>query len=278
MRTFRVGKATVSLINLGDLGFKLKDVENVPEREWKPEYSDVFENTKPYPSQSLYISSPNQNVLVDAGDYSLFSVTESDYVIPGYEPPPKLIEQLSRIGVLREDVDCVVITHAHYDHYAGVTIESHGAHVPAFPNATYLLGREDFENPDTQKSLRDPNSEVSQTFGVLQKAGKLELVDRSRRLSEEIEIIASPGETPGHKIVRLHSDGETLYCVGDLFHHACEVEHPSWMASWDDPKTNLESRGELLRNALKEKALLAPSHMPLGKVESTASGFRYVET
>ena len=277
MRTFRVGKASISLINLGDLGFKLKDVENVPENEWKQEYSDVFENTHPYPSQSVYISLPDQSVLVDAGDYSLFSIAESDYVIPGYVPPPKLIEQLSEIGVSRHDIDCVVVTHAHYDHYAGVTIASHGTHVPTFPNATCFLGSEDFENPDTQKSLRDPDSEVRQTFGVLQKAGKLELVDRNRRLSDEIEIIASPGETPGHKIVRVRSEGETLYCVGDLFHHACEVEHVSWMASWDDPKTNVESRGELLGNALKEKAILAPSHMPLGRVESTPSGFRYVE-
>ena len=277
MRTVLVGKASVWLINLGDLGFKLKDVESVPEDEWRLEYADVFENVHPYPSQSVYISSPGLSVLVDAGDYSKFATPDSPYTIPGYKPPPTLIEQLSQIGIKKEDVDYVVITHAHYDHYAGVTVETSEEFVPAFPNAAYLLGKQDYENPETQKSLLDPNSEESRTLGVLHRARKLELVEKDRSISDEIEIIASPGETEGHKIVRLHSGGETLYCVGDLFHHACEVEHPSWMASWDDPKSNLASRHELLEKASREDALLAPAHMPLGKVEKTSSGFRYVE-
>ncbi|MDG6997075.1 MAG: MBL fold metallo-hydrolase [Nitrososphaerota archaeon] len=278
MRTVRVGDAAVSLINLGDLGFRLKDVENVPESEWRPKYADVFENSHPYPSQSVFISLPKLSVLVDAGDYSLFATPDSPYTIPGYKPPPNLVEQLSEISISKKDVDYVVITHAHYDHYAGVTVKNGSEYVPTFPNAIYFLGREDFENPETQKLLQDPNSDDSHTFGVLWKAKRLELVEKNRRLSDEIEMLASPGESPGHKIVRLHSGGETLYCLGDLFHHACEVEHPSWMASWDDSKTNLESRQELLSNALKDNALLAPAHMPLGKVEKTSSGFRFVET
>ncbi|MDG6905670.1 MAG: MBL fold metallo-hydrolase [Nitrososphaerota archaeon] len=277
MRTLRVGKASVSLINLGDLGFKLRDVENVSEDEWRQGYADVFENVHPYPSQSVFISLHGLSVLVDAGDYSKFAMPDSPYTIPGYKPPPNLIEQLAQIGVPREEVGYVVITHAHYDHYAGVTMETQEGFVPTFPDATYLLGKQDYENPETQKSLLDSNSEDSRTFGVLCKARKLELVEKYRKISDEIEILASPGETEGHKILRLRSDGDTLYCVGDLFHHACEVEHPSWMASWDEPKTNLQSRMELLDNALRENALLAPAHMPLGKVERTSSGFRYVE-
>ncbi len=277
MRTVRVGKASVSLINLGDLGFKLKDVENVPEDEWRQGYADVFENVHPYPSQSVFISLSGLSVLVDAGDYPKFATPDSPYTIPWYKPPPNLIEQLAQIGVPREEVGYVVITHAHFDHYAGVTMETQTGFAPTFPNATHLLGKQDYENPETQKSLLDPNSEDSRTFGVLRKARKLELVEKYRKLSDEIEILASPGETEGHKILKVHSDGDTLYCVGDLFHHACEVEHPSWMASWDEPKTNLQSRMALLDNALRENALLAPAHMPLGKVEKTSSGFRYVE-
>ncbi len=128
-----------------------------------------------------------------------------------------------------------------------------------------------------KKSIQDENSDDNHTFGVLWMKGILELVQSKRVISDEIEILASPGESPGHKILRLHSHGETIYCLGDLFHHACEVQNPSWMASWDDPKANLKSRLELLDSALKANAILLPAHMPPGRLEKTSSGFRYAD-
>lgn len=277
MRKLSVGYATVHLINIGDLGFRLKDVNNVPENQWRPKYADVFENVHRYPSQCVFISLPGKNLLVDAGNYSLFATPDSEYTIPGYQSPPDLIEQLSEVGVAREDLDCVIITHAHFDHYAGVTIKSGSTYMPAFTNAKYFLGSQDFEDPEIQKSMLDPNSKESRTLGVLRKAGVLELVEQNKKILDEVEIIGSPGETAGHKIVKLHSKGQTLYCLGDLFHHSCEVENPTWMASWGDQKTNVESRQRLLDIASKENALLAPSHMPLGRVEKTSASFKYVE-
>ena len=278
MRNFRLGDAKIAIINLGDLRFRLKDINNVPDSERRGEYSDAYENYNPYPTQDVLISLPNLSVLVDAGDYSLFASFESEYAIPNYTPPPNLVDQLSELQVSPDGIDYTVITHAHYDHYAGVTVKTgEGKHIPTFPKSRYLLGKEDFENEETQKALKDPDSVESHTFGVLFGTGLLELVGDSKKLCDEIEIIASPGETTGHKIVKVSSNGETLYCLGDLFHHASEVAHPSWMAQWDDPKTNIKSRNDLIEAALKENALLAPSHMPIGRLEKTGSGARFVQ-
>ena len=278
MRTFQVGDAKVSAINLGDFGFRLKDEDNVPEAEWRPKYSDIFENVKPYPSQCFLISLRDMTVLVDAGDYSRFAKLDPEYVIPNYRPPPALADQLRELGVSREDVNYVVITHNHADHFEGVTIKTNpNAYIPTFPRALHLIGKQDFENPDTQKALRDPNSEVSETIGVLLKRGLLELVEGGRELSDELEIIAAPGETPGHKIVKLASKGETIYCVGDLFHHAVEVENISWMAKWADPQNNITSRRQFIESALRENALMAAAHMTLGRLERNGSTVKFVE-
>lgn len=278
MRTIRVGEANVTIINLGDFNFKLKDVSDVPEGEWRSAgFSDIFENSKPYPSQCFLISLPRMSVLVDVGDYSKFAAEDPEHIGPGYIPPPSIVDSLSGLGVSARDVDYVVITHAHYDHYAGVTVGTGDAVTPTFPTARHLLGKQDFESPEMQSALRDPCSNDSRTFGVLLKSGLLELVELGRELSDEVEIIASPGETPGHKIVKLSSNGETLYCVGDLFHHAVEVLHPTWMAKWDDPKANLASRGYLISRALEEDALVAAAHMPVGRLESTGGSVRFVE-
>jgi glyoxylase-like metal-dependent hydrolase (beta-lactamase superfamily II) len=278
MRTFRVGEAEVSSINLGDFLFRLKDEDNVPETEWRARYADVFENAKPYPSQCFFIKLNHISLLVDAGDYFRFAKLGPEYVIPDYKPPMSLVEQLSEIGISKEDVNYVVITHIHADHYAGVATKgSMEANVPTFPKALHFLGKRDFETPETQNLLKDPNSEVSQTIGVLLKKGLLALVEDLRELSDEIEIISAPGETPGHEIVRLRSKNETLYCIGDLFHHAVEAEHLTWMAKWADSETNMRSRKRLIEAALKENALIAAAHMPLGRLERRGTEVKFVE-
>jgi glyoxylase-like metal-dependent hydrolase (beta-lactamase superfamily II) len=278
MRTFTVGAAKVSSINVGDFNFRLKDTDDVPESEWKGKYSDVFENKHPYPSLSFYISLPHLSLLVDADDFSKFATTDNEMIPPHYKPPPTLVEQLKEAGVTRGHINYVVITHAHYDHYAGVTMKSSdGRDIPTFPEARHLIGKQDFDSQEMQSALRDPHSEESQTIGVLLRGGLLELVPEGRELSDEVEIIAAPGETPGHKIVKIASGKETLYCVGDLFHHAVEVENPKWMAKWDHHETNLLSRKRLIDAALREKAYIAAAHMPLGMLERDGPNVKFVE-
>ena len=106
--------------------------------------------------------------------------------------------------------------------------------------------------------------------------GLLELVDGNLDLTPEVRILAAPGESPGHQIVRVHSQGQTLYCLGDLFHHPVEVEQPAWMVKWADAYTNLTSRQWLIQAALQENALLVAAHMPVGRVEGTLANPRWV--
>ena len=209
-------------------------------------------------------------MIVDPGNYSRFAAIGKEYVINDrdYTPPPSLLEQLSQIGVSRENINYVVITHGHYDHYAGSTFKSNENEiVPTFPRALHFLGKQDFESQQMQEGLRKVNSETNETVGVLLRRGLLELVEAGRQISDEVEIIPAPGESPGHKIVRISSNEETLYCVGDLFHHSSEVENPTWMARWNDYETSVQSRTELTKSALAENALITAAHMPLGRVE-----------
>ena len=88
-----------------------------------------------------------------------------------------------------------------------------------------------------------------------------------------MRVIATPGETPGHQIVRAGGDGQMLYFLGDLYHHVVEVEHPTWMMRWNDVEANCRSRQALTGAALREQALLFATHIPtVGRLRATASG------
>jgi glyoxylase-like metal-dependent hydrolase (beta-lactamase superfamily II) len=267
--TITLGDATLTIINVGDMMVDMAQEIGAPESEWRPLYGEDFAGLRPYPSQCVHIALPGASILVDAGDYAQAIALDSSYLPPHYVPPPDIVEQLQSRGIRPEDITHVIITHAHFDHYAGTTTLRDGAYVPRFPNARVFLGRADWDYPETQVALHDPASLDSHTFGVLHKQGLLELVDGDRDVAPEVRIISAPGESPGHQIVRVHSQGQTFYCLGDLFHHPAEVEHPAWMVKWANATANLKSRQMLIKATLEESALLLAAHMPVGRVEGT---------
>ncbi len=275
-RTILVGDATVTIINAGEMVINLAEVLAVPESEWRPLYGSSLEGLQLFPSQSIHIALPGVSILVDINDYALAESLDSSYFQANYAPPPGVVEQLQAQGIRPEDITHLVITHAHFDHYTGLTMERDGSYIPRFPNARVLLGRADWDWSETQQALHDPDSLDSRTFGVVQKHNLLELVDGDVDLTPEVRILAAPGESPGHQIVRLHSQGQTLYCLGDLFHDVVEVEQPTWMVTWADASINLTSRQRLIATALEENALLVPAHMAVGRIEGTPAKPKWV--
>lgn len=277
VRTIPLGAATITVINVGDLQMNLAEALNVPENERNPRYASAFEQPQLFPSQCVHIALPAASILVDANNYTLSFPPGNPYLPPNYSPPPGLMTRLAERGIRPEHITHLIITHAHFDHYSGVTIEQHGQYVPAFPNAHCFLSRADWEHPDTQEALQDPDSSVSRTLGVLQRAGLLVLIDGDCDLLPDVCILAAPGESPGHQLVRVRSQGQTLYCLGDLYHSSLEVEHPTWMAPWADTKANLASRRTLTQEALSEHALLIAAHMPIGRLEQTTEGIKWID-
>ena len=274
VQTLRVGAAAVSVINVDDIPATLAEWIDLPDSARTPEVAALFEQPFSVGVQCIYVRLPGLSVLVDVGAAEPKNAADR---APGYRPPPGILASLAAQGVRPDDVEHVVITHGHGDHYNGATIERGGCLEPVFPNARYYLGRADWEHERRREALRDPASLDSRTLGVLQQAGRLVLVEGNRELGSGISILAAPGESPGHQIVRVRSEGQTLYCLGDLFHHPIEVEHLPWMVRWADAESNLHSRQALAEAALAEQALLVATHIPgVGRLERSASGLAWV--
>jgi glyoxylase-like metal-dependent hydrolase (beta-lactamase superfamily II) len=275
-RRIEVGIATVSVMNVGDIEFRLSDELVIPEDKQDAAIAARLEQPARFPTQCFHIALPGASVLIDACNYTRSFPPSSPYFLPGYQPPPGLVTQLGEQGVRSEDITHLVITHAHFDHYSGTTTECNGQMVPCFPLARCFLGRADWEQSEMQKALQELHSQDGSTLGVLYQRRLLELVEGERELVPGIQIIPAPGESAGHQIVRIHSQGQTLYCLGDLYHDPVEVEHPDWMTSWADFNTNLSSRQALIQAALDEQALLAAAHIAgIGRVEHTSSGLKW---
>ena len=266
----RLGGAQVRIFNAGDIEGPLSAWMDEPAGGWPAVVAGRLKRRERFPTQSIHIALPNLSVLVDACAYD--SPLDSPFAIAGYQPPPPLIDRLRAAGIQPERIEHVVITHPHHDHIGGLTVDGRSC----FPRARHYLARADWEMPSVQAALADAGSVESRTLGRLRSEGLLELVEGERALGDHVAIVPALGETPGHQLVRLRAQRESLYGVGDLFHHPLEAEHPELSVRWAIPEAIAASRRALINAALREDALLVATHIPgFGRLERDGDGVRW---
>ncbi|MCW5849449.1 MAG: MBL fold metallo-hydrolase [Anaerolineae bacterium] len=269
VQSLTVGEAHVTVINIAYADWNFPAGLDTAASPWWPPYAAQFEQPVWSHHNVVHIALADASILVDAGFDDL---PDSPYQLPRFRRNVDLSAALREVGVAPEDITHVVITHPHDDHIGGLTVKQGTSYTPRFPQARVLLSRWDWEgNPDRE----DPTEVCAWTLNVVDRAGRLNLVDGSQEVAPGVTILPAPGETPGHQIVRVQSEGQTAYVLGDLFHHPVMVEQP-WVNRGRDVEQVLASRQRLAEAALAEDALLVAYHIgTLGKLRPTATGFTW---
>jgi len=262
-----LGDAEVTVLNVGDITLPLSTMMRQPSDARDPDsVLSALARQVYVPMQDVLVRRGGEMFLVDAGRYDVSA--ESEYAIPGYEPPFSIVAQLQAMGVSTRDVQHVIITHRHWDHFNGTTRFSKGEWVPTFPNARYHIGRSDWDAG--QAARRDAGSLEGKTLAALDRAGAIALVDTDTTIAQGVTIQPSPGETPGHQIVRFDLDGGTIYAVGDMYHHPIELANPEWMVRWADQELNICSRNRFIKEATRVGSFAVASHIRgVGRISGT---------
>ena len=265
-RSFRIGDSGVMVLNVGDFAMSLYDIFGKSADLTR--YFDSRDLAAPpfSPSNTVLIETATSRVLVDPGDRERLLSAYGAQPPDGPRAPPKLVEQLGTVGVKPPDIGTVVVTHLHYDHFAGLTRKLGGKTVPAFPNAMHIVPKRDWDMPEIADARTKGDKDLAETLGVVDEAGLLSLLDGPMDLGGGVTVSPSPGESPGHQIVGVMSKGATCYCVGDLYHMKEEVEHPGLAATWADAEVLARSRNAFAERASKESALVLPGHMCPGRI------------
>ena len=207
----------------------------------------------------LLIRTPNEAILVDTGAGRKYSPKERD--IYGVGEEPDVVARLASLGMEPGDVDLVINTHLHFDHCGGNTRQKGEEVVPSFPNATYIVAREDYMTA-TCRNERTAVSYRSENWEPLQEASRLKLVDGEQEIVPGVSLVHTPGHTPGHHSVKVQSGGETASFLGDLCATTAHVPLP-WIMGYDlFPLTTLETRKRIYSRAVAEKWLLLFDHDP----------------
>ncbi len=166
------------------------------------------------------------------------------------------LDRLGERGGSREAVDVVLCTHLHVDHVGWNTILDNGAWVPTFPNARYLIGREEWAFWEHEE---DPFGKQAKGDSILPiiESDLVDLVETDHRVTREVSLVPTPGHTPGHVSVLIESAGERAIITGDLFHHPLQFARPRWVDVADvDTAAAAETRIDFMQRFERETLVL----------------------
>ncbi|MFB9992661.1 MBL fold metallo-hydrolase [Deinococcus oregonensis] len=204
------------------------------------------------PTFAFLIRGSGQTMLVDTG--------------MGPRPSPfsgqtgTLLSMLSDAGVDPPDITTVFLTHAHPDHLGWILDLKMQ---PTFANARHVINRRELGSaPPPARLILD----------LLQKQNLLESFEDTWTLGETLQTVFTPGHTPGHTSLLLHSDGAQLLFLGDALVHPVQLQHPEWVMGLDhDSQQAIHTRQEVMAWASAGHGWLAATHFQRPFVRAEAS-------
>lgn len=294
MQRWNVGSVTVTRINelaahrrtlVGLIPAATPDaVRAIP---WlAPAYADA-EGVLKFHSHVFVIDTGDVKIVVDTG-------VGNDKTVPLLPDWQKLdtdfLESFGDAGYDPADIDYVVCTHMHFDHVGWNTSLVNGNWVPTFPNARYIVEREDYD--ELVRFARAPGGVVAdvlvrtlraliaESIEPVESAGLLDLVDSAYEVVRGVRLMSTPGHTKGHVSVRIGSGDAEAIITGDLFHHPVQVARPTWSSDGDyDPAATAATRQLLLESVVDTPTLLLGTHWSgtsAGRVTRDGDTFRLV--
>lgn len=232
----------------------------VPRTLWEKKCPPDSKNRIKLALNSVLVRTPEALVLIETG---IGPKTDQKFAeIYGIERQPGLLVSLQAAGFSPEDVHFVVNTHLHFDHCGGNTYRNEkGRVVPTFPRARYIIQKGEWESA-IHPNEREKKSYLADNFLPLEEFGQLELVDGTKEITPGVEVVVATGHTARHQGVKIHSQGETLFYLGDLVPTSAHVGL-SYIMSYDlYPLDTLETRKRLYEQAIAENWILAFVHDP----------------
>jgi glyoxylase-like metal-dependent hydrolase (beta-lactamase superfamily II) len=175
------------------------------------------------------------------------------------------LDRLKAAGVTPDQVDTVICTHLHVDHVGWNTRLEKGKWVPTFANARYIFPRVEVEWRDPKRGAAAKPPAVNQPFvdSVLPilEAGRAVLVEGNERLTDEIDLMPTPGHAPGQMAVRLRAGGEEVIFIADVMHQPVQIYHPDWNTKYcENQELAARTRRHMLDYCADHRSLVLPSH------------------
>ena len=191
--------------------------ENQPQSFYLGDFADPDKVYPVHPFSMTLLQREGKNILIDTGIDANDPVKAEILKMAGIGHAHAPSEILETVGLKCEDIDAVILTHAHFDH-AGA--------LDCYPNAEFylqrreLMGWTEFASNEKYSTLGlfSMDKEDIKRLGRLKESGRLHLLDGDvADLFPGISVMAAGfGHTFGMQMVLIENDGVLFIHVGDV--------------------------------------------------------------
>jgi glyoxylase-like metal-dependent hydrolase (beta-lactamase superfamily II) len=265
METRQLGKITINrILELEAPFMRLREFfdEALPEavephRHWlEPNALEPETGKMILPVQSYLVRTRHHTILID----TCIGCRKSYDGVPEWRDlrDETWLRNLANAGVSPEEIDYVFCTHLHLDHCGWNTHLVDGRWIPTFPNARYILAKDEYAASET-----DNTAIFRENVLPVMEAGLAVLVETDYALDDEVWLTPSPGHTVGHVCVNIASQGRKAVMTGDMMHSPIQLANPGWSPNFDyDPLLSADIRRQFLDSHCETDTLVLTAHFP----------------
>lgn len=274
-----VGNLKVTALFDGELGLPRSDLLGISSAKanqlFEENFVPVDEHNQVVTDFSAYlVQTPTQNILVDAGTAKCFGPSL------GHVP-----ENLKKAGLQPEQIDTILITHAHPDHLCGITLDGK----MVYPNAKVYLAKADVDYWTSAQNEAKASDFFKPLFKMTrdalkpyQQTGQLIAFSKTSFDVPNVELISTQGHTEGHSSYLIDGkNGQKFLGLGDVVHYAA-VQFPYPEASYKpdtDAKRAIAVRKNIFEQAYQNHWWIGAAHVAfpgIGHIGKNAQGYQWI--
>jgi len=185
---------------------------------------------------------------------------------------PLIHENIRKAGYDPDDVDLVLMSHLHFDHSAGMVYEKEGKWQLTFPNAEYVISRDEWESAYSHPS----KSYRTEIFDIVQRSGSIHFIEGTGRLNDQVTFELTGGHSEFHQVFLIEDEGEKVFFGGDILPEPEQLLR-RFKAKYDfDPAKAMELRDYYGKLAAEQNWLCLFYHaksQATGRVEMIGDAF-----
>ncbi|WP_082233556.1 YtnP family quorum-quenching lactonase [Halobacillus massiliensis] len=215
----------------------------VPRALWSKKYPVNEKNQIELRTDPILLQTGGKNILIDSGigNDKMNEKLKRNF---GVKEESHIVQDLEQLGLDREDIDVICMTHMHFDHACGLTYFEGEQLFSSFPKAEIYTSQVEWDE------MRRPNMRSKNTYWESNWRAIEEQVlpfKEQKEIVPGLRMIHTSGHSNGHAIIVFEQEDDIFIHMADLMPtHA--HQNPLWALAYDDyPVTSVHEKDKWMK-------------------------------